>query len=200
MNRRALILVFVLLLSLLAGCGTTQETPETTSPAVFVTIPAAKDSPVEVNTANMTHYDLECGFSFFGPGNLKEQKTEAMAAYMDSGFFLVMVIEEPKAGTAVENMTAQEYADLLTSQNNLTPCTTDRYGNLATCYAADSITGEKDFRIPYTQSLEAFTAARTLGIPARLVAFENEAHQVFKPQNSLVWNREFFGWLDKYVK
>ena len=62
------------------------------------------------------------------------------------------------------------------------------------------ITGEKDFRIPYTQSLEAFTAARTLGIPARLVAFENEANQVFKPQNSLVWNREFFGWLDKYVK
>ncbi len=62
------------------------------------------------------------------------------------------------------------------------------------------ITGEKDFRIPYTQSLEAFTAARVRGIPARLVAFENEAHQVFKPQNALVWNREFFGWLDKYVK
>ena len=62
------------------------------------------------------------------------------------------------------------------------------------------ITGEKDFRIPYTQSLEAFTAARVRGIPARLVEFENEAHQVFKPQNSLVWNREFFGWLDKYVK
>ncbi|MCM1151790.1 MAG: S9 family peptidase [Alistipes sp.] len=61
-------------------------------------------------------------------------------------------------------------------------------------------TGEKDFRIPYTQSLEAFTAARVRGIPARLVEFENEAHQVFKPQNSLVWNREFFGWLDRYVK
>lgn len=61
-------------------------------------------------------------------------------------------------------------------------------------------TGEKDYRIPYTQSLEAFTAARVRGIPARLVAFENEAHQVFKPQNSLVWNREFFGWLDRYVK
>ncbi len=62
------------------------------------------------------------------------------------------------------------------------------------------ITGEQDFRIPYTQSLEAFTAARLRGIPARLVDFENEAHQVFKPQNSLVWNREFFGWLDKYLK
>jgi dipeptidyl aminopeptidase/acylaminoacyl peptidase len=62
------------------------------------------------------------------------------------------------------------------------------------------ITGERDYRIPYTQSLEAFTAARVRGIPARLVSFENEAHQVFKPQNSLVWNREFFGWLDKYLK
>ncbi len=62
------------------------------------------------------------------------------------------------------------------------------------------ITGENDYRIPYTQSLEAFTAARAHGIPARLVSFADEAHQVFKPQNSLVWNREFFGWLDKYLK
>ena len=62
------------------------------------------------------------------------------------------------------------------------------------------ITGEFDFRIPYTQSLEAFTAARLKGIDARLVEFENEGHQVFKPQNSMVWNREFFGWLDKYLK
>jgi dipeptidyl aminopeptidase/acylaminoacyl peptidase len=62
------------------------------------------------------------------------------------------------------------------------------------------ITGEFDFRIPYTQSLQAFTAARLKGVDARLVEFENEAHQVFKPQNSIVWNREFFGWLDKYLK
>ncbi len=61
-------------------------------------------------------------------------------------------------------------------------------------------TGERDYRIPFTQSLEAFTAARVRGIPARLVVFENEAHQVFGPQNSLLWNREFFNWLDKYVK
>ena len=62
------------------------------------------------------------------------------------------------------------------------------------------ITGEFDFRIPYTQSVQAFTAARLKGLDARLVEFENEAHQVFKPQNSMVWNREFFGWLDKYLK
>ncbi|MEE0863926.1 MAG: S9 family peptidase [Alistipes sp.] len=62
------------------------------------------------------------------------------------------------------------------------------------------ITGERDYRIPYSQSLEAFTAARVQGIDARLVSFENEAHQVFQPQNSVVWNREFFSWLNKYLK
>lgn len=62
------------------------------------------------------------------------------------------------------------------------------------------LVGLKDYRIPYTQSLEAFTAARSQGIPARLVAFEDEAHQVFKPQNALVWNAEFFNWLDTYLK
>ncbi len=62
------------------------------------------------------------------------------------------------------------------------------------------ITGEKDYRIPYTQSLEAFTAARLHDVPARLVEFTDEAHQVFKPQNSVVWNREFFSWLNTYLK
>lgn len=62
------------------------------------------------------------------------------------------------------------------------------------------MTGLNDFRIPYTESLQAFTAARMKGVPSRLVAFENEAHQVFKPQNSITWNREFFSWLDKYLK
>lgn len=62
------------------------------------------------------------------------------------------------------------------------------------------ITGLKDYRIPYTQSLEAFTAARALGVEARLVAFEDEAHQVFKPQNATVWHAEFLGWLDAHLK
>lgn len=60
--------------------------------------------------------------------------------------------------------------------------------------------GQNDFRIPYTESLQAYNAARLRNIDARLVFFEDEAHQIFKPQNSIVWNREFFGWLDKYLK
>ncbi|MCL2560771.1 MAG: S9 family peptidase [Rikenellaceae bacterium] len=59
--------------------------------------------------------------------------------------------------------------------------------------------GLLDFRVPYTQALEAFTAARVREIPSRLVLFEDEAHQIFKPQNAMAWNREFFGWLGEYL-
>lgn len=62
------------------------------------------------------------------------------------------------------------------------------------------IAGLNDYRIPYTESLQAFTAARSKGLDSRLLVFDDEAHQVFKPQNALVWHSEFFGWLDKYLK
>jgi len=62
------------------------------------------------------------------------------------------------------------------------------------------ITGQNDFRIPYTQSLEAFTAAQLLGIPSRLLFFENEDHFVTRPQNAVIWQREFFAWLDEWLK
>jgi dipeptidyl aminopeptidase/acylaminoacyl peptidase len=61
------------------------------------------------------------------------------------------------------------------------------------------ITGQNDFRIPYTQSMEAFQAAQLRGIPSRLLFFENETHFVSKPQNAVIWQREFFEWLDKYL-
>lgn len=145
MKKSALILVFALLTAMLAGCGTAEETPDTTSSAIFVTLPALQDTPEPVDTSDMHHYDLACGLSFYGPGSLKEKRNQTMAAYLDSGFFLVMVIEEPKTGTVLENATAQEYADMLTGNNNLEPCVIDRYGNLATCYVADSVTGDSDF-------------------------------------------------------
>lgn len=62
------------------------------------------------------------------------------------------------------------------------------------------ITGEKDFRIPYTESLQAFNAAQLRGIPSKLLIFPDENHWVVKPQNSILWQREFFGWLDKWLK
>jgi dipeptidyl aminopeptidase/acylaminoacyl peptidase len=62
------------------------------------------------------------------------------------------------------------------------------------------ISGANDFRIPYTQSMEAFQAAQILSIPSRFLFFEDESHWVLKPQNSVIWQREFFEWLDTYLK
>lgn len=62
------------------------------------------------------------------------------------------------------------------------------------------ITGANDFRIPYTESLQAFNAAQLRGIPSKLLYFPDESHWVTKPQNSILWQREFFGWLDKWLK
>lgn len=61
-------------------------------------------------------------------------------------------------------------------------------------------TGENDFRIPYTESLQAFNTAQLLGIPSKLIVFPKETHFILKPQNSVLWQREFFAWLDKYLK
>ncbi len=62
------------------------------------------------------------------------------------------------------------------------------------------VTGEMDLRVPYTQSLEAFNSAQLRGIPSKLLVFPEETHFVVKPQNSILWQREFFGWLDKWLK
>lgn len=62
------------------------------------------------------------------------------------------------------------------------------------------VTGGKDFRIPYTESLQAFNAAQLRGIPSKLLFFPEETHFVLKPQNSVLWNREFFAWFDRWLK
>jgi dipeptidyl aminopeptidase/acylaminoacyl peptidase len=62
------------------------------------------------------------------------------------------------------------------------------------------ITGQNDFRIPFTQSFEAFQAAQLHNVPSRLLFFEDEYHFVTKPQNAVIWQREYFEWLDKYLK
>ncbi|MDX9728881.1 MAG: S9 family peptidase [Bacteroidales bacterium] len=62
------------------------------------------------------------------------------------------------------------------------------------------ITGANDFRIPYSQSFEAFNSATLRGVPARLLFFENESHWVTKPQNAVIWQKEYFEFLDTYLK
>jgi dipeptidyl aminopeptidase/acylaminoacyl peptidase len=59
--------------------------------------------------------------------------------------------------------------------------------------------GEKDFRVPLTHGLEYYNTLKQKGVPARLVYFPDENHWILKPQNSLVWHREVFAWLDRYI-
>jgi dipeptidyl aminopeptidase/acylaminoacyl peptidase len=62
------------------------------------------------------------------------------------------------------------------------------------------IHGERDYRIPYSQSLGVFNALQRRGIPSRLVVFPDENHWILKPQNSIQWYREVHRWLDQWLR
>jgi dipeptidyl aminopeptidase/acylaminoacyl peptidase len=62
------------------------------------------------------------------------------------------------------------------------------------------IQGGTDFRVPIEQGLQAFQAAQLRGLKSKLLYFPNENHWILKEQNSVVWQREFFGWLKETLK
>lgn len=62
------------------------------------------------------------------------------------------------------------------------------------------IQGELDYRVPYAQSLGAFTTLQRKGIDSRLVMFPNEDHHIRNPDNLKVWYQEVFNWLAKYTR
>ena len=62
------------------------------------------------------------------------------------------------------------------------------------------IAGERDYRVPYTQSLEFFNTLQRQGVPSKLLIFPDEGHWVLKPENSQLWYKTFLDWLATYVK
>lgn len=62
------------------------------------------------------------------------------------------------------------------------------------------IHSEFDFRIVASQGMAAYNAAKLKGLDARYLYFPDETHWVLKPQNSLLWHRNFIDWFDKYLK
>jgi dipeptidyl aminopeptidase/acylaminoacyl peptidase len=62
------------------------------------------------------------------------------------------------------------------------------------------VAGERDYRVPYTQSLELFSALQRQGVPSKLLVFPDEGHWVLKPQNSQLWYQTFLDWLAMYLK
>ena len=61
------------------------------------------------------------------------------------------------------------------------------------------IHGALDYRVPDSQGLAYYSTLKELNVPARLVLFPDENHWILKPQNSRLWYREYFAWLEKYV-
>lgn len=57
------------------------------------------------------------------------------------------------------------------------------------------VQGGIDYRVPIEQGQGAFQAAQLRGIKSKFLYFPDENHWVLKPQNALMWQREFFSWL-----
>lgn len=62
------------------------------------------------------------------------------------------------------------------------------------------IHGQNDFRIPYTQAMQLFTALQIKGVDSRFLFFPDETHFVLKPQNAQLWWKTVYEWLGKYLE
>ncbi len=62
------------------------------------------------------------------------------------------------------------------------------------------IHGELDFRVPYTQGLQLYTALQLQKVPSKLLLYPDEGHWVLKPQNTVLWYNTFLEWVGEWTK
>jgi dipeptidyl aminopeptidase/acylaminoacyl peptidase len=62
------------------------------------------------------------------------------------------------------------------------------------------IHSDLDYRVPFGEGLQLFTAVQRMGVDSKLLMFPDEGHWVLKPQNSQLWYHTVLDWLDKYLK
>ena len=61
------------------------------------------------------------------------------------------------------------------------------------------ITGEKDFRVPYTQSLEYFSALQSLNIESQLIVFTNDGHWPNDVKSMPLYYAAHLAWFHKHL-
>ena len=61
------------------------------------------------------------------------------------------------------------------------------------------IHGAMDYRVPVDEGMAAYNAAQMMGVPSRLLIFPDENHWILKPQNAMLWHREYFKWLSEWI-
>jgi dipeptidyl aminopeptidase/acylaminoacyl peptidase len=60
-------------------------------------------------------------------------------------------------------------------------------------------TGERDYRVPYSQSLELFAALQRQGVDSKLMVFPDEGHWILRPQNAKQWYSVVLEWMNQHV-
>jgi dipeptidyl aminopeptidase/acylaminoacyl peptidase len=60
--------------------------------------------------------------------------------------------------------------------------------------------GELDYRVPVGQGMQLFTALQSQKVPSKLVLFPDEGHWILKPQNTVLWYKQFLDWIGEWVK
>lgn len=61
------------------------------------------------------------------------------------------------------------------------------------------ITGERDYRVPYTQALQYFSTLQSLGIPSRLIVFDNDGHWPSTLKSMPLYYNAHLEWFYKYL-
>lgn len=61
------------------------------------------------------------------------------------------------------------------------------------------ITGERDYRVSYNQSLAYFSTLQALGIPSRLIVFDHDGHWPSSLQSMPVYYNAHLEWFHKYL-
>jgi dipeptidyl aminopeptidase/acylaminoacyl peptidase len=86
------------------------------------------------------------------------------------------------------------------------PWTSDQYQKWNPMLSAENfktptlvITSERDYRVPFGQGLQFFTALQVRGVPSKLLTFPDEGHWVLKPGNSRLWHATVMDWLHRYL-
>jgi dipeptidyl aminopeptidase/acylaminoacyl peptidase len=60
--------------------------------------------------------------------------------------------------------------------------------------------GGKDYRVPIGQGQQAFQAAQLRRIKSKFILLPDQNHWVLTAQDALVWQHEFYNWLEETLK
>jgi dipeptidyl aminopeptidase/acylaminoacyl peptidase len=62
------------------------------------------------------------------------------------------------------------------------------------------IHGQLDYRLDVSEGLQLFDTLQVMGVPSKMLYFQDEGHWVLKPQNARLWYKTVNDWVDQWTK